>query len=207
MTLDLTAILFVLAVMAVAVVAGWWTGRRRASALEAERALALDRAMEQLDRRFDDLAGRQLRENIENFLRLAKENLGSHQVSAQGALKEREQAIEALVKPIQESLTKTSDRTLLTVGAGYRDARGSSPVVHRRERDVDRKPVRDHELLPNAAITLRKSSASNPASTRIVAGPSCTLSPELDADRERTILANTGAPCAEVEADASFIHR
>jgi DNA recombination protein RmuC len=84
-------------------------GRRRAAALEAERSLTLDRAMEQLDRRFDDLAGRQLRENIENFLRLAKENLGGHQLTAQGALKEREQAIEALVKPIQESLARTSD--------------------------------------------------------------------------------------------------
>ncbi|MGQ0385303.1 MAG: DNA recombination protein RmuC, partial [Gammaproteobacteria bacterium] len=84
-------------------------GRRRGSDLEAERALALDRAMEQLDRRFDDLAGRQLRENIENFLRLAKEHLGQHQQVAQSTLKEREQAIEALVKPIQDSLLRTSD--------------------------------------------------------------------------------------------------
>ena len=65
--------------------------------------------MEQLDRRFDDLAGRQLRENIENFLRLAKENLGQHQQMAQSTLKEREKAIETLVKPIQESLARTSE--------------------------------------------------------------------------------------------------
>ena len=71
--------------------------------------MTLDRAMEQLDRRFDDLAGRQLRENIENFLRLARENLGGHQQNAQSSLKEREQAIEALVKPIQDSLTRTSE--------------------------------------------------------------------------------------------------
>ena len=83
-------------------------GRRRAAALEAERALSIDRAMEQLDRRFDDLAGRQLRENIETFLRLARENLGGHQQHAQATLKEREQAIEALVKPIQETLARTS---------------------------------------------------------------------------------------------------
>jgi DNA recombination protein RmuC len=109
MIFDLTALLVILVAVAAAFSAGWWMGRRRASALEAERALTLDRAMEQLDRRFDDLAGRQLRENIENFLRLAKENLGGHQLSAEGALKEREQAIEALVKPIQESLTRTSE--------------------------------------------------------------------------------------------------
>ena len=109
MNLDLTALLVILVAVAAALAAGWWMGRRRAAALEAERSLTLDRAMEQLDRRFDDLAGRQLRENIENFLRLAKENLGGHQLTAQGALKEREQAIEALVKPIQESLARTSD--------------------------------------------------------------------------------------------------
>jgi DNA recombination protein RmuC len=109
MKLDLTLLLVVLFAVAAALAAGWWMGRRRAAAIEAERALALDRAMEQLDRRFDDLAGRQLRENIENFLRLARENLGGHQQNAQASLKEREQAIEALVKPIQESLARTSD--------------------------------------------------------------------------------------------------
>jgi DNA recombination protein RmuC len=109
MTFNLTALIVILLAVALALGAGWWMGRRRASALAAERAATLDRAMEQLDRRFDDLAGRQLRENIENFLRLAKENLGGHQQNAQSSLKERETAIEALVKPIQESLARTSD--------------------------------------------------------------------------------------------------
>jgi DNA recombination protein RmuC len=109
MTLDPTALLVVLLAVGAALAVGWWMGRRRAAALEAERALALDRAMEQLDRRFDDLAGRQLRDNIENFLRLAKEHLGTHQQAATGALREREQAIETLVKPIQESLARTSE--------------------------------------------------------------------------------------------------
>lgn len=109
MTFDLTLLVVILVALGVALAAGWWMGRRRAAALEAERALAIDRAMDQLDRRFDDLAGRQLRENIENFLRLARENLGGHQLHAQASLKEREQAIEALVKPIQESLARTSE--------------------------------------------------------------------------------------------------
>lgn len=109
MTFDLTAVVVIVIVVAFALGAGWWLGRRRASVLAAERTATLDRAMEQLDRRFDDLAGRQLRENIENFLRLARENLGGHQQNAQNALKEREQAIEALVKPIQESLVRTSE--------------------------------------------------------------------------------------------------
>ena len=109
MMFDLTLLFVILAAVAVAFAAGWWMGRRRAAALEAERTLSIDRAMEQLDRRFDDLAGRQLRENIDNFLRLARENLGGHQQHAQATLKEREQAIEALVKPIQETLARTSE--------------------------------------------------------------------------------------------------
>jgi DNA recombination protein RmuC len=121
MTLDLTTLLVILASVAAALAAGWWMGRRRAAVIETERTLALDRAMEQLDRRFDDLAGRQLRENIENFLRLAKENLGGHQVAAQGALKEREQAIESLVKPIQDTLAKTSESLRLMEAERQRD--------------------------------------------------------------------------------------
>ena len=109
MALDVTVLVVMLVAVAVALGAGWWMGRRRAAALETERTVALDRAMEQLDRRFDDLAGRQLRENIENFLRLARENLGGHQQTAQASLKEREQAIEALVKPIQDTLARTSE--------------------------------------------------------------------------------------------------
>ncbi len=109
MTLDPVTLLVIFVAVGAALGAGWWMGRRRAAAIEAERALTLDRAMEQLDRRFDDLAGRQLRENIENFLRLARENLGGHQQNAQASLKEREQAIEALVKPIQDSLLRTSE--------------------------------------------------------------------------------------------------
>jgi len=108
--MELATALLIFFALAIALVAGWWFGRRASErALAAERTVALDRAMEQLDRRFDDLAGRQLRENIENFLRLAKENLGQHQQAAQSTLKEREQAIESLVKPIQESLARTSE--------------------------------------------------------------------------------------------------
>jgi DNA recombination protein RmuC len=109
MTLDLTLFVVILLALAIALAAGWWMGRRRKAALEAERALSIDRAMEQLDRRFDDLAGRQLRDNVDSFLRLARENLGGHQQQAQATLREREQAIEALVKPIQETLARTSE--------------------------------------------------------------------------------------------------
>lgn len=107
--MSFNAIALIVLGLAIALLAGWLLGRRRVATIETERTLALDRAMEQLDRRFDDLAGRQLRENIENFLRLAKEHLGGHQQQAHNSLKEREQAIESMIRPIQESLTRTSE--------------------------------------------------------------------------------------------------
>ncbi len=107
--MDTTTLLLLSLGVVLALGAGWWLGRRRGATIESERNATLERAMEQLDRRFDDLAGRQLRENIENFLRLAKENLGGHQLQAQSSLKEREQAIEALIKPIQDSLVRTAE--------------------------------------------------------------------------------------------------
>ena len=64
MTPDPVTLLLLLAAIAAALVAGWWMGRRRAAAIEAERTVALDRAMEQLDRRFDDLAGRHTRSAV-----------------------------------------------------------------------------------------------------------------------------------------------
>ena len=121
MTFDLGILVVILAAVAGALAAGWWLGRRRAAAVEAERAIAIDRAMEQLDRRFDDLAGRQLRENIDTFLRLARENLGGHQQQAQASLREREQAIETLVKPIQDTLARTSEALREIEAARQRD--------------------------------------------------------------------------------------
>ena len=58
MTLDLPTLLLLLAALAAALAAGWWMGRRRAAAIEAERAMALDRAMEQLDRAQEAISGR-----------------------------------------------------------------------------------------------------------------------------------------------------
>lgn len=111
---------------ALAFLLGWWVGRRRiagletevavlnerlaaARAVEAERDETLARAMEQLDLRFRDTAGQSLRESSEHLLRLARENLAQHQQVSQGALKEREQAIQGMIKPIQDALTRTAE--------------------------------------------------------------------------------------------------
>jgi len=75
--------------------------------LSAEREQALARAREQLQGVFGDLARDSLQSNSEMFLQLARERLTRQQSDASLALKERETAIESLVRPIREALAKT----------------------------------------------------------------------------------------------------
>lgn len=117
---------------------GWWLGRRRSAALETEVAVLnerlaaqqavdserdeiLARAMDQLDLRFRETAGRSLRDSSEHLLRLARENLSTQQQAADGALKEREQAIAGLVKPIQDALARTAESLREVETARQRD--------------------------------------------------------------------------------------
>ena len=76
-------------------------------ALSAEREQALMRAREQLQVVFGELARDSLQSNSEVFLTLARERLARQQSDASQALKERETAIESLVRPIREALAKT----------------------------------------------------------------------------------------------------
>lgn len=72
--------------------------------LQLERDAAFELANAKLTRAFSDLANQSLQANSENFLRLAEQNLGTHQEKAKSELSEREKAVEALVKPIRDSL-------------------------------------------------------------------------------------------------------
>src|SRR5688572_2149060 len=56
---------------------------------------------------FDSAAGESLRANSEIFLQLARESLSREHLVAQGALKEREMAIEQMVAPLRTALEKT----------------------------------------------------------------------------------------------------
>ena len=117
---------------------GWWAGRRRAatletevavlherlaraSALEVERTAIIERTVEELGLRFNEIAGQRLRESSEDFLRLARESLGHHHKTAEGTLREREQAIDALLKPVQEFLARTADTLRDMESARQRD--------------------------------------------------------------------------------------
>ncbi len=85
-----------------------------AQQLAAERAQAQARlsaatqAQEQLRSTFADLAGQALRSNNETFLNLAKQNLEKFQQQAKGDLELKEKSVEALVKPIRESLDQVN---------------------------------------------------------------------------------------------------
>ena len=76
-------------------------------ALSAEREQVSARTRDQLQAVFGEMARDSLQSNSEIFLQLARERLARQQLDASQALKERESAIEALVKPIRDALAKT----------------------------------------------------------------------------------------------------
>src|SRR6202030_1516532 len=75
--------------------------------LHGEREQTLARARDQLQGVFGELARESLQSNSEVFLQLARERFTRQQLDASQVLKERESAIESLVKPIREALAKT----------------------------------------------------------------------------------------------------
>ncbi len=84
--------------------------------LEAERTQAakqlslLDEAQTRLSDAFKSLSAEALQKNNQSFLELAQENLKHFQEGAKGDLETRKKAIDALVKPLQESLEKVNAR-------------------------------------------------------------------------------------------------
>lgn len=77
----------------------WLWGRSQAAVLSAR-----------MGSQFKDLASDALASNTRAFLDLARENLGKYQERAHGDLESRKQAIEELVKPLQENLLRFQDR-------------------------------------------------------------------------------------------------
>ncbi|MDH3421018.1 MAG: DNA recombination protein RmuC [Gammaproteobacteria bacterium] len=77
---------------------------------DTEREQAFSLATERLSGVFSQLANQHLSSHSETFLKLAKESLGSHHERAKGELAAREQAVEALVRPIREALLRTESQ-------------------------------------------------------------------------------------------------
>jgi DNA recombination protein RmuC len=76
----------------------------------AEKLALLDDAQKKLKDAFDSLASKALNTNNEQFLRLAQQTFNTVQESARGDLEKRQQAIDALVKPLKESLTSVDSK-------------------------------------------------------------------------------------------------
>lgn len=77
-------------------------------ALQLERDAAFEQASSRMTLAFSDLANKSLKANSENFLRMAEQNLGTQHEKAKRELSERELAVENLVKPIRETLERSS---------------------------------------------------------------------------------------------------
>jgi DNA recombination protein RmuC len=83
-----------------------------ATALRMEREAAtgklaeIERARENLTHAFAALSAEALKSNNQAFIDLAQASLAKHQEAAKGELELRQQAIDALVKPMRESLEK-----------------------------------------------------------------------------------------------------
>jgi DNA recombination protein RmuC len=76
----------------------------------AERLELVEDARERLSDSFKALAGEALNSNNRAFVDLAKAELGQHQLQAREELEKRKVAMDALVKPITESLTKVDTK-------------------------------------------------------------------------------------------------
>jgi DNA recombination protein RmuC len=76
----------------------------------SEKLELVTKASEELKNAFDALAAKALQSNNESFLQLARTSLAEFQKQASGDLEQRKQAVEALVKPIAESLTKVDQQ-------------------------------------------------------------------------------------------------
>lgn len=76
----------------------------------AEKLELVTKASEELKNAFDALAAKALQSNNESFLALAKTSLAEFQKQASGDLEQRKQAVEALVKPITDSLIKVDQQ-------------------------------------------------------------------------------------------------
>ena len=85
---------------------------------------AQDQAKQQSQEVFKALAGDALKQNNEQFLQLAKQNLAVNHKEAEKQLEQRKMAIEAMVQPLSESL-KRCDLSLQQIEQNRKQAYGS----------------------------------------------------------------------------------
>src|SRR5262249_17262398 len=77
--------------------------------LARQRLADAERNAGQLKDTFAALAGESLHKNSEQFLRLAEHKLAAREATAAARRGKRQAAVDALLQPIQQALSKTSD--------------------------------------------------------------------------------------------------
>ena len=85
-------------------------GRSRHKRMVEERESAFELANAKLTQAFADLSNRSLQANSDTFLKLAEQRLETQQQKAKSELSERENAVEALVKPINDALKASREQ-------------------------------------------------------------------------------------------------
>ena len=75
-----------------------------------EQKTLLSQARQELSESFQALSGEALKQNNEAFLSLARSSFETLQSEAKGDLAQRQQAIDSLVKPLQDSLSRYDDQ-------------------------------------------------------------------------------------------------
>jgi DNA recombination protein RmuC len=75
-----------------------------------EKIESLEKARNQLSETFTVLSSQALKNNNEEFLKLAQENLKQYQAQAVNELDKKEKSIETLLTPIKETLSKTEEQ-------------------------------------------------------------------------------------------------
>jgi DNA recombination protein RmuC len=98
----------------------------RVTALQTQAATQLDAertAHERLGREFQALSASALQSNNAAFLELARETFSKLQAASTGDLEKRQQAIEALVRPLRESLDKVGE-SVVAIDKARADAYG-----------------------------------------------------------------------------------
>jgi len=101
--------------------------------------------------RFEALSARALRDAQASFLQLAKAELGQHHVASREELARRERAVEQMVKPIAESLSKV-DGKLELLERARRETQGS---LNAQLRSVAETQERLHRETANLVTALR----------------------------------------------------
>ena len=103
-------VIILVSALAGAVLAWWWRQGREAALAEQARVAAEQAAKERLANEFKTLSSDALRTNREDFLEQAKQAFGHLQQQSAADLEQRRQAVEALVKPLRESLDKVDGK-------------------------------------------------------------------------------------------------